>query len=219
MRSRSCGRMPTPRSSTVSRSELASWIRPTRMGAGRAALASAALRIRFTSRSYKALGSPFKYNVSSVESNSSGSFFSFKTRLSRVQHERPQHLRAGLASPPLADLHDGDTPAPQGGVDVQLRGVVRGGGFARCLRFQLGAGRHFPHGNGAAPERDARLAQDLASAFDERLPLRHGGSHPHTLSLAARRSRGRRSQERSVNRWGALYICDKLHGPSSNRAV
>src|SRR5213082_4187909 len=80
--------MPTPRSSTVSRSELASWIRPTRMGAGRAALASAALRIRFTSRSYRALRSPFKYNVSSVESNSSGSFFSFKTRLSRVQHER-----------------------------------------------------------------------------------------------------------------------------------
>src|ERR1051326_8320289 len=55
MRSRSWERMPTPRSSTVSRSELASWIRPTRMGAGRAALASAALRIRFTSRSYRAV--------------------------------------------------------------------------------------------------------------------------------------------------------------------
>src|SRR5436309_2699381 len=54
----------------------------------RAALASAALRIRLTSRSYSALGSPFRYTTSRVESNSRGIFFSLRTRLSSVQQER-----------------------------------------------------------------------------------------------------------------------------------
>src|SRR2546425_3412974 len=80
--------MPAPWSLTLSLSAFPTWVRSTRIGAGRPALASAALRIRLTSRSYSALGSPFKYTTSSVESNSRGIFFSLSTRLSRVQQER-----------------------------------------------------------------------------------------------------------------------------------
>jgi len=58
MRSRSSARMPDPSSRTVRWSVLTSCARPTRIGACRTMLASAALRIRFTSRSYSAFGSP-----------------------------------------------------------------------------------------------------------------------------------------------------------------
>src|SRR5438876_213178 len=51
IRSRSWGRMPAPSSRTLNRRALPTCVRPTRIGAGRAALASAALRIRLTSRS------------------------------------------------------------------------------------------------------------------------------------------------------------------------
>src|SRR3989475_608227 len=88
IRSKSWGRIPAPSSRTLNRRALPTCVKPTRMGAGRAALASAALRIRLTSRSYSALGSPLRYTTSSVESNSRGILFSLSTRLSRVQQER-----------------------------------------------------------------------------------------------------------------------------------
>ena len=88
IRSKSWGRMPAPSSRTLNRRAFPTFVKPTRIGAGRAALASAALRIRLTSRSYSALGSPFRYTTSRVESNSRGIFFSLRTRLSSVQQER-----------------------------------------------------------------------------------------------------------------------------------
>src|SRR2546422_1600604 len=97
--------MPAPSSRTFSLSAFPTWVRSTRIGAGRPALASAALRIRLTSRSYSALGSPFKYTTSRVESNSRGIFFSLSTRLSSVQQERITRTasnRSDRASAPRA---------------------------------------------------------------------------------------------------------------------
>ena len=59
-RSSSWGWIPTPSSRTVSRRSLPDRSNPTRIGVPRPAVASAALRMRFTSMSYNALGSPFR---------------------------------------------------------------------------------------------------------------------------------------------------------------
>src|SRR5437763_19182 len=244
MRSRSWGRMPIPPSSTVSRTEAASWTRPTRMDAGRAALASAALRIRLASHDARERGEVVERVGSGRRMAMAGRGLppieQAEAQAGELEREalaaaplpplrgrrrgsgpdrsdHPEPVRAALTSHPAAALHDADVPAPQGGVDVQLGGVVRGGGVARGLWLELGSGRNFPHGDGAAPERDTRLAQDLASAFDERLPLRHRAPRtpnpwwPTALTAAAHKN--------TLNRGGAPYICDKPPGPSSNRAA
>src|SRR6266480_5084378 len=55
-----------------------------------------------------------------------------------------------------------------------------GSGLARGLGLELGTRGHLPDRDGAAPEGNARLAEDFAPAFDECLRLRHRGSHART---------------------------------------
>src|SRR5216117_2810128 len=89
---------------------------------------------------------------------------------------RGDHLKAigrALTPHPTAALHDGDVPAPQRGIDVQLGGVMGRCGLARGLGLELRARGHLPDRDGTAAEGNARLAEDLAPAFDEWLRLRH----------------------------------------------
>ena len=71
------------------------------------------------------------------------------------------------APDPAAPLDDGNVPALQRGIDVQLGGVMGRRGVARALRLELGARGHLPYRNGTAAEGHARLPQDLAPAVDE----------------------------------------------------
>src|SRR5438034_60622 len=92
--------------------------------------------------------------------------------------DQPVPLR-GTGAYEAAALDDLDAPAPQRGVDVELAVVMGRGGGARSLGLELGARRHFPHRDGPAAQRDARLPQDLAPALNEGLWSAHRGSAGH----------------------------------------